>query len=154
MRANANGSIYACGGIEVRLGEYPLSGGPAPARAEMLLNLHHVIAVAIACRSGNLSGHETRFLRSVLGLTPEQLSDRLDLSAGTFQHHELCLLYLDQKNDVEIRRMIFTHLDLAMPPFAELDALYKASRPERFAIAVRHDSATNDWKRVEMPLTN
>jgi len=152
MRANANGSIYACGGIEVRLREYPLSGGPAPARAEMLLNLHRVIAVAIACRSGHLSGHETRFLRSVLGLTPEQLSDRLDLPTGMFRHHELCLLYLDQKNDVEIRRMIYTHLDLALPPFVELEALYGSSRPKRFAIAVKHDSITNDWKRIEMPL--
>jgi len=133
MIANREAREYDCG-----LG-YPVlvpPGYPLDEQSGDTNVLHARIAHAVALRPGPLTGKEVRFLRENLGLTPEELSERIDFPTDLIRACESGNGIVPRESDVEIRRLVFTHHDLTIPSFAALYALYGSIDPGHFMVTV------------------
>lgn len=145
MIANANGFSYDCGlGYPVLLPDgYPLDGSTDGAAAIALTAL---IAEAIALRPGPLTGPEIRFLREHLGHTPEALEDLIDFPADMIRTCESGNCLLGRENDVELRRLVFTHNEKPLPSLAAFYGLYGSVDPVSFVIRIRLTDPDASWQ--------
>ncbi len=143
MIANRNGCRYSCGlDHDVLLEGYPLQGSKSLGQA--VPRLLSTIAELVALRPGPLKGKEIRFLRRHIGLTPEELDDRIDFGAGLIDLAETGNWSMTRESDVELRRLVFLHIGSRVPSFAALYALY-ASQRCNLAIRLRHEESTQRW---------
>lgn len=145
--ANQHGCLYMVSGLDnVRLLGYPLAREPGAVKIERINVLHKVIALGIVQRPGPLMGREIRYLRTELGFTPEDLADLIDTQADLIRTAENRLtLALPLTNDVELRRLIYTHFDLEMPLIQTICARSAADRTDDFFVEVTPDAASH-WK--------
>lgn len=142
MIANHRGCCYDCGlGYPVIIEGYPL-GNSSAARVEAL---RWLIAHAVALRNGPLTGKEIRFLRTYLGLTTEELDDRIDFGAGLIELHELGNWKLTVESDIELRRMVFAHNGTTVPSLEALRALYGSMQIDPPEVRIRPEPCSGAW---------
>ena len=148
MIANQNGCRYACGLDHVILEGYALAQHEGSVTIDRINGLHRRIAEQVVLRAGPLSGKEICFLRKHLGLTPEELEDRINGGAGSVRLAEIISTPLPRESDVELRRLVFTHHDARIPSFAALYALYGSNPQEELVIRVRPEDSDIGWRHA------